>query len=166
MRRSRRWIIAIAVVAALSAAALWYTRPLTLTELLGTEPARVHVVINRFDGTGNTQVRELNADCDQAPEAVALAEEVTVRRSLLSPLRSLFSPTISGTAAHAGDYNYLFSLTGPEGDRVTLQWFVDEWSYAAPATDQYLPCSVSASHSGQELGDTLWELSQPVESNS
>ena len=37
MRRSRRWIIAIAVVAALSAAALWYTRPLTLTELLGTE---------------------------------------------------------------------------------------------------------------------------------
>ena len=34
MRQSRRWIIAIALVAILAAAALWYTRPLTLPALL------------------------------------------------------------------------------------------------------------------------------------
>lgn len=166
MRRSRRWIIAIAVVAILAAAALWYTRPLTLTQLLGTEPAQVHVVIDRFDESGNSQARDLSAECDQAPEAMALVEDLTVRRSLLNPVRSLFSPAISGTATHPGDYNYLIMLTGQNGERVTLQWFIDAWSYDTPATDQYLPCSVSASRSGQELGDALWELSQPVKSSS
>ena len=165
MQKSRRWIIAIALVVILAAAALWYIRPLTLPELLGTEPAGIHVLISLFDENGNSQVRDLAADCDQAPEAMALFEEVTVRRSLLNPLRSLLNPIQSGTPIHPGDYNYLLMLTGPEGERVTLQWLVDEWSYAATATDQYLPCSVSASRSGQELGDVLWELSQPVESN-
>jgi hypothetical protein len=166
MKRSRRWIIAIAVVVLLAAAALWYTRPLTLTELLGAEPARIHMVISRFDQAGGSQTRELNADWDQAPEATALAEELTVRRSLLNPLRSLLNPVQFGTPTQAGDYNYLLSLTGREGDRVTLQWFVDQWSYETPGTSRYLPCSVSASRSGGELGDALWELSQPVESNS
>ena len=156
MKRSRRWIIAIAVVVLLAAAALWYTRPLTLTELLGAEPARIHVVISRFDQAGGSQTRELNADWDQAPEATALAEELTVRRSLLNPLRSLLNPVQFGTPTQAGDYNYLLSL----------QWFVDQWSYETPGTSRYLPCSVSASRSGGELGDALWELSQPVESNS
>lgn len=166
MKRSRRWIIAIAVVVLLAAAALWYTRPLTLTELLGAEPARIHMVISRFDQAGGSQTRELNADWDQAPEATSLAEELTVRRSLLNPLRSLLNPVQFGTPTQAGDYNYLLSLTGREGDRVTLQWFVDQWSYETPGTSRYLPCSVSASRSGGELGDALWELSQPVESNS
>lgn len=166
MQKSRRWIIAIALVAILAAAALWYTRPLTLPALLGAEPTGIHVLINRFDGTGNSQVRDLTADCDQVPEAMALFEEVTVRRSLLNPLRSLLPSSTSGTPTHAGDYNYLLMLTGPEGEMVTLQWFIDGWSYIAPGSDQYLPCSVSASRSGQELGDALWELSQPVESDS
>ena len=83
-----------------------------------------------------------------------------------SPLRSLLNPVQFGTPTQAGDYNYLLSLTGREGDRVTLQWFVDQWSYETPGTSRYLPCSVSASRSGGELGDALWELSQPVESNS
>lgn len=89
-----------------------------------------------------------------------------MRRSLLNPLRSLLNPVQFGTPTQAGDYNYLLSLTGREGDRVTLQWFVDQWSYETPGTSRYLPCSVSASRSGGELGDALWELSQPVESNS
>ena len=166
MRQSRRWIIAIALVAILAAAALWYTRPLTLPALLGTEPAGIHVVINRFDESGGTQCRDLTADCDQAPEAMALLEDVTVRRDLLNPVRDLFSPVVTGRSTHAGDYNYLIILTGREDGRVTLQWFIDAWSYDTPATGQYLPCSVSASRSGQELGDALWELSQPVQSNS
>lgn len=166
MRPSRRWIIAIALVAVLAAAALWYTRPLTLTQLLGTEPARIHVVINRFDESGSSQCRELNAECDQAPEAMALAEEVTVRRSLLNPVRSLLPSIISGTTIHPGDYNYLLMLTGEDEGSVTLQWSPDGWSYDTPGTGRYLPCSVSASRSGQEMGDTLWELSQPVESDS
>ena len=68
---------------------------------------------------------------------------------------------ITGGALHTKEL-----LTGREGDRVTLQWFVDQWSYETPGTSRYLPCSVSASRSGGELGDALWELSQLVESNS
>ena len=166
MRRSRKWIIAMAVVVFLSAAALWYTRPLTLPELLGTEPARIHVVINRFGDGGSIQCRDLTADCDQAPEAMALAEDLTVRRDLLNPVRNLFSPVVSGSTTHAEDYNYLIILTGREKGRVTLQWFIDTWSYDTPGTGRYLPCSVSSSRSGEELGDALWELSQPVQSNS
>ena len=108
MKRSRRWIIAIAVVVLLAAAALWYTRPLTLTELLGAEPARIHVVISRFDQAGGSQTRELNADWDQAPEATALAEELTVRRDLLNPVRSLFSPEATGSTTQ-GESSCLFA---------------------------------------------------------
>ena len=166
MRRSRKWIIAMAVVVILAAAALWYTRPLTLPALLGTEPDGIHVLISRFDENGGTQCRDLTADCDQVPEAMALLEDLTVRRDLLNPVRNLFSPVVTGRPTHTGDYNYLIILTGREEGRITLQWFIDAWSYDTPATGQYLPCSVSASRSGQELGDTLWELSQPVKSNS
>ena len=166
MRRSRRWVIAIALVAVLAAAALWYTRPLALTQLLGTEPAQIHVVINRFDESSSSQCRELIADCDQAPEAMEALDELTMRRDLLNPVHDLFSPTVTGSTTQAGDYNYLIILTGPEEGRITLQWFIDHWTYDTPSSGQYLPCSVSASRSGQELGDVLWELSQPVESNS
>lgn len=165
MRRSRKWIIAMAVVVILAAAALWYTRPLTLPALLGTEPDGIHVLISRFDESGNSQNRDLSAECDQAPEVMALVEDLTVRRSLLNPLRVLLNPMQFGTPIHAGDYNYLIMLTGQNGERVTLQWSSDHWTYDTPATGQYLPCSVSASRSGQELGDALWELSQPIKSN-
>lgn len=165
MRKSRRWIIAIALVVMLAAAGLWYTRPLTLPALLGTEPAGIHVVIIRFDEMGSSHSRELMADCAQAPEVMEALEELTVRRDLLNPVRDLFPPTATGRSTQAGDYNYLLILTGREEGRITLQWFIDRWTYDTPSTGQYLPCSVSASRSGQELGDVLWELSQPIESN-
>lgn len=165
---------------------LWYTRPMSPLDLApDLEPAAVDISILRFDGDRPsvslipfaedyqiTKHRELELDVS-TPEGQALLEQldsIHIRRSPLNPLRhlwgELFGWRTTGRQTETGDYNYVIHLFGRDG-WATLQFFIDEWEYSAPGQPKYLPCSVKDGETvGRALGDQLWQMAQPTESES
>lgn len=166
--RWKGWISPI-LLALVVLAGVWYYHPVGLDTLYPlSDPVSINVLIDQFDGQRiNHKIFDVDAASPEGQALVARLEALRIRRPPTNLLFQLLPSTASGRTFSKGDYNLVLHVFDADGSWVALQFFIDAWEYDTPASSQYLPCSVSGgAAAGQELGDTLWELSQKFDSDS
>lgn len=177
------YITAIAVLAAALVAALVYKRPLDIKTLTGvTEPDDIAITVLLVDEDMDTQQRDLtlSAGDEGFDELLARLEELRFRRPPTNLIRIAlpFSglPEIYADEetkeAEDGEFQSLtlyLSGTDESGESVSgkVTFEVDQWQYRNFDRRVTLNLAVTDSKAtGQALCAELWEMAQPVESNS
>ena len=160
----RLWVPAI-IVLLLLLTAIWYSRPVTLPDLLGDQaPQQINILVRRLS---DPEPASATASLPlSSPEGAALLEqlqELSFRRSLtdplIKPLAQAVNASQSSVSYETGGWSFSLSLTGADGDLAVLNFTVREWSYAAPGQEGFYSCSVPDGEAvGQALAEQLWTL--------
>ena len=172
--RKRVWVPLLALVLLL-AAAIWYSRPVTLPDLLGDQaPQQINILV-RFLGDQAQEPETATVSLPlTSPEGAALLEQLqdlSFRRSLTDPLIRPLAEAVNAShgsvSYEAGDWMFSLSLTGTDGDFAVLNFTVREWSYAPPGQIELYSCSVPDREAvGRALGEQLWALAAEHDPNS
>lgn len=179
MKREKLFYIgAMAVLAAALVLTLWYKRPMDIREITGVaEPEEISVTILRRDADMDLEQRELTLSAgDEGFDALlARLEEIEFRRPPTNLIRMAlpFLPESAETKeAEDGDFQNLYLLLSApteSGEWVSGQvsFWVDQWQYRDFDREVTLDLAVTDSKAtGQSLCAELWEMAQPVESES
>ena len=168
----RLWMPAI-IVLLLLLTAIWYSRPVTLPDLLGDQaPQQINILVRRLS---DPEPASATASLPlSSPEGAALLEqlqELSFRRSLTDPLIKPLAQAVNAShgsvSYEAGDWMFSLSLTGTDGDFAVLNFTVREWSYAPPGQMELYSCSVPDGEAvGRALGEQLWTLAAEHDPNS
>ena len=160
----RLWVPAI-IVLLLLLTAIWYSRPVTLPDLLGDQaPQQINILVRRLS---DPEPASATASLPlSSPEGAALLEqlqELSFRRSLTDPLIKPLTQAVNAShgsvSYETGGWSFSLSLTGADGDLAVLNFTVREWSYAAPGQEGFYSCSVPDGEAvGQALAEQLWTL--------
>ena len=160
----RLWVPAI-IVLLLLLTAIWYSRPVTLPDLLGDQaPQQINILVRRLS---DPEPASATASLPlSSPEGAALLEqlqELSFRRSLTDPLIKPLTQAVNASQGsvsyETGDWSFSLSLTGADGDPAVLNFTVREWSYAAPGQEDFYGCSVPDGEAvGQALAEQFWTL--------
>lgn len=161
---------------------LWYARPVGLEILYpGMEPELFDISMRRFYEAGGTQTRSLRLAVEDPgfDEALSLLKALRFRRPLTNLVLQAIPPLANGPSQskqleEGMIYNmYLLGLVSSDsGDwnAEGLVFWVDEWFYTGNTLwggSVRLPLKMSDSGKiGQAMGQELWEIATPVESNS
>lgn len=165
MKPHKRLLVPAVIVLLLLAAAIWYSRPVTLPDLLGDQsPQQINILV-RSMGDQEAESAAVSVPLT-SPEGAALLEQLqslSFRRSLTDPLIKPLARAVNasqGSVSHGtGDWSFSLSLTGADGDPAVLNFTVREWSYAAPGQEDFYGCSVpDGEAAGQALAEQLWTL--------
>lgn len=180
MKREKLFYIgAIAVLAVVLVLTMWYKRSLNIWEVTGvTEPEALSISVTFVDGTADTEQRELTLSAgDEGFDALlARLEKIQFRRPPTNLIRIVL-PFLSDWSTGEKDLeeedftSLVISLeqSVPDGDPVRgyVEFFVDQWSYRDFDRDLTLNLVVTDSKAtGQALCAELWEMAQPVDSES
>ena len=160
----RLWVPAI-IVLLLLLTAIWYSRPVTLPDLLGDQaPQQINILVRRLS---DPEPASATASLPlSSPEGAALLEqlqELSFRRSLTDPLIKPLTQAVNAShgsvSYETGGWSFSLSLTGADGDLAVLNFTVREWSYAVPGQEGFYSCSVPDGEAvGQALAEQLWTL--------
>ena len=160
----RLWVPAI-IVLLLLLTAIWYSRPVTLPDLLGDQaPQQINILVRRLS---DPEPASATASLPlSSPEGAALLEqlqELSFRRSLTDPLIKPLAKAVNAShgsvSYETGGWSFSLSLTGADGDLAVLNFTVREWSYAVPGQEGFYSCSVPDGEAvGQALAEQLWTL--------
>ena len=160
----RLWMPAI-IVLLLLLTAIWYSRPVTLPDLLGDQaPQQINILVRRLS---DPEPASATASLPlSSPEGAALLEqlqELSFRRSLTDPLIKPLTQAVNAShgsvSYETGGWSFSLSLTSADGDLAVLNFTVREWSYAAPGQEGFYSCSVPDGEAvGQALAEQLWTL--------
>ena len=160
----RLWMPAI-IVLLLLLTAIWYSRPVTLPDLLGDQaPQQINILVRRLS---DPEPASATASLPlSSPEGAALLEQLqglSFRRSLTDPLIKPLAKAVNASQGsvsyETGDWSFSLSLTGADGDPAVLNFTVREWSYAAPGQEDFYGCSVPDGEAvGQALAEQFWTL--------
>jgi hypothetical protein len=160
----RLWVPAI-IVLLLLLTAIWYSRPVTLPDLLGDQaPQQINILVRRLS---DPEPASATASLPlSSPEGAALLEQLqglSFRRSLTDPLIKPLAKAVNASQGsvsyETGDWSFSLSLTGADGDPAVLNFTVREWSYAAPGQEDFYGCSVPDGEAvGQALAEQFWTL--------
>ena len=160
----RLWVPAI-IVLLLLLTAIWYSRPVTLPDLLGDQaPQQINILVRRLS---DPEPASATASLPlSSPEGAALLEQLqglSFRRSLTDPLIKPLAEAVNAShgsvSYETGGWSFSLSLTGADGDLAVLNFTVREWSYAAPGQEGFYSCSVPDGEAvGQALAEQLWTL--------
>ena len=160
----RLWMPAI-IVLLLLLTAIWYSRPVTLPDLLGDQaPQQINILVRRLS---DPEPASATASLPlSSPEGAALLEQLqslSFRRSLTDPLIKPLAEAVNAShvsvSNETGGWSFSLSLTGADGDLAVLNFTVREWSYAAPGQEGFYSCSVPDGEAvGQALAEQLWTL--------
>ena len=160
----RLWVPAI-IVLLLLLTAIWYSRPVTLPDLLGDQaPQQINILVRRLS---DPEPASATASLPlSSPEGAALLEqlqELSFRRSLTDPLIKPLTQAVNAShgsvSYETGGWSFSLSPTGADGDLAVLNFTVREWSYAAPGQEGFYSCSVPDGEAvGQALAEQLWTL--------
>lgn len=157
--KRKRIVILCAAAALVLCAALWYTRPVSLSSFVPS-PQTMHIVLLRYDEAGESQCRSLQLQSGSDDDLMEQLADISFHRSLLNPVRSLIKEAVYGKPIQPGEQDYLIRLQGDDRS-AALQFSSGSWSYAVG--DRYLPCTPAEENVGAEVVDALWEKAAPVE---
>ena len=160
--RKRVWVPLLVL---LLVAAIWYSRPVTLPDLMkGQELQEINVLIRSL------------GDWAQEPETATAAllkqlQDLSFCRSLTDPLIKPLAQAVNAShgsvSYESGDWMFSLSLAGTDGDFAVLNFTVREWSYAAPGQADFYGCTVPDGEAvGRGLGEQLWALAAKYDLNS
>lgn len=182
MKRDKLYyIVVIAVLAVILVAALIYKRPLDIRQITGvTEPEEISAFLLRRDGDTDLEAHvDLLAGVEGFDSLLARLEEIQFRRPptnlirIALPLRGLPGFYRGETKeAEDGEFQRLIlylSGTDESGESVNgkVTFEVDQWEYWNFDREVALNLAVvDSKETGQALCAELWEMAQPVESNS
>ena len=183
MKRDKLYyIVVMAVLAVILVATLIYKRPLDIQQLTGVaEPESISISVIMRDENMDLQERilDLSAGDEGFDELLARLEEIQFRRPptnlirIAIPLRGLPGFYRGDTGeAEAGTFQRLIlylSATDESGETIIGQvtFEVDQWWYHNFDRNVDLDLAVTDSEeTGQALCAELWEMAQPIESNS
>ena len=184
MKRDKLYyIVVMAVLAVILVATLIYKRPLDIQQLTGVaEPKEISVFLFRQNGDTDLEERmlSLSAGDEGFDPLLARLEEIQFRRPPTNLIRIVlpFSglPGIFADEdtkeAEDGEFQSLtlyLSGTDESGESVSgkVTFEVDQWQYRNFDREVTLNLAVVDSKAtGQALCAELWEMAQPVESNS
>ena len=162
--RKRVWVPLLVL---LLVAAIWYSRPVTLPDLMkGQELQEINVQVRSLgDWTQEPETATVSVPLT-SPEGAALLEQLqglSFRRSLTDPLTKPLAQAVNAShgsvSYETGDWSFSLSLTGADGGFAVLNFTVREWSYAAPGQTDFYSCSVPDGEAvGQALAEQLWNL--------
>ena len=165
MKLHKRLWVPAGIVLLLLLTAIWYSRPVTLPDLLGDQaPQQINILVRRLS---DPEPASATASLPlSSPEGAALLEqlqELSFRRSLTDPLIMPLAQAVNASQGsvsyEAGGWSFSLSLTGADGDLAVLNFTVREWSYAAPGQEGFYSCSVPDGEAvGQALAEQLWNL--------
>ena len=172
--RKRVWV-PLLVLVLLLAAAIWYSRPVTLPDLLeDQELQEINVLIRSLgDWTQEPETATVSVPLT-SPEGAALLEQLqdlsfcrSLTDPLIKPLAQAVNASHGSVSYEAGDWFFSLSLTGTDGDFAVLNFTVREWSYAAPGQADFYGCTVPDGEAvGRGLGEQLWALAAKYDLNS
>ena len=161
--RKRVWVPLLVLLLLLTA--IWYSRPVTLPDLLGDQaPQQINILVRRLS---DPEPASATASLPlSSPEGAALLEQLqslSFRRSLTDPLIKPLAEAVNAShvsvSYETGGWSFSLSLTGADGDLAVLNFTVREWSYAAPGQEGFYSCSVPDGEAvGQALAEQLWTL--------
>ena len=177
------YAVAFTLLAVALVLTLWYKRPLDIQQITGvTEPKEISVFLFRRDGDTDLEERmlSLSAGDEGFDPLLARLEEIRFRRPPTNLIRIAlpFSglPEIYADEetkeAEDGEFQSLtlyLSGTDESGESVSgkVTFEVDQWQYRNFDRRVTLNLAVTDSKAtGQALCAELWEMAQPVESNS
>ena len=182
MKRDKLYyIVVMAVLGIILVATLIYKRPLDIQQLTGVaEPDELSINITFVDGTADIEQRvlTLSAGDEGFDPLLARLEEIQFRRPPTNLIRIALPalPEIGDTSdtkeAEDGEFQSLtlyLSGTDESGESVSgkVTFEVDQWQYRNFDREVTLNLAVVDSKAtGQALCAELWEMAQPVESNS
>lgn len=179
MKREKLFYIgAMAVLAVVLVLTMWYKRPLDIRQITGiTEPEEISVTILRRNGGMDLEQRELTLSAgDEGFDALlARLDELEFRRPPTNLIRMAlpFLPESAETKeVEDGDFENLYLLLSApteSGEWVSglVTFEVDQWQYADFDREATLDLAVTDSKAtGQALCAELWEMAQPIESES
>ena len=168
MAKWRRLLLPAALLAAVIALGLWYTRPLDLYGLgLEQTPDDISVTIRRSEGgTADSAQRSLRLVRGEAgfDSLLQQLEGLSFRRSPLEPLLRVvpgLAELGSQPAAVEGQaYQIIVSLAAGESGSwdFTLQYSPHGWRYGTQGRPADLPLYPAGPDPALALGDALWAL--------
>ena len=156
--RKRVWVPLLVL---LLVAAIWYSRPVTLPDLMkGQEPQEPETATVSVPLT--------------SPEGAALLKQLqdlsfcrSLTDPLIKPLAQAVNASHGSVSYESGDWMFSLSLAGTDGDFAVLNFTVREWSYAAPGQADFYGCTVPDGEAvGRGLGEQLWALAAKYDLNS
>lgn len=145
--RKRVWVPLLVL---LLVAAIWYSRPVTLPDLMkGQELQDINVLIRSLgDWAQEPETATVSVPLT-SPEGAALLkqlQDLSFYRSLTDPLIKPLAQAVNASPGsvfyEAGDWMFSLSLAGTDGDFAVLNFTVREWSYAAPGQADFYGCTV------------------------
>lgn len=155
--KRKRIVILCAAAALVLCAALWYTRPVSLSSFVPS-PQTMKILLLRYDEEEESQYRSLRLERGSEDGLMEQVADLSFRRSLLNPLRSLIKGARTGKSIPPNEIDCFITLFGDDRS-ASLQFYAGSWSYS----DQYLPCTPVNENTGAELVEILWENATPVE---
>ena len=169
--RKRVWVPLLVL---LLVAAIWYSRPVTLPDLMkGQELQEINVLIRSLgDWTQEPETATVSVPLT-SPEGAALLEQLqdlsfsSTSTPLIKPLAQAVNASHGSVSYESGDWMFSLSLAGTDGDFAVLNFTVREWSYAAPGQADFYGCTVPDGEAvGRGLGEQLWALAAKYDLNS
>ena len=154
MKRKRAAILCAAAALVLCAA-LWYTRPVSLSSFVAS-PQTMQILL-RYEDAEESQYRSLRLERGSGDGLMERAADLPFRRSLLNPLRSLINGVRRGNSIPPQEISCFITLSGDDRS-ASLRFYAGSWSYS----DQFLPCALTDENAGAELVELLWETAIPA----
>lgn len=166
MKQRTKRILTVVLVIILAAAAAWYTRPRSLTEMVGEDISCMSIAVTRFSndhmGIGETRQKNYLPGGEDYETVSDLFGNLRFRRTILRDAAYHLSDLLGKYGVHeihAGDYRGYFAFFTGEADTFALDlgYWDGEWSI-----HQKEQFHIIALANGEEtalaLHDTLWKL--------
>ena len=159
--RKRVWVPLLVL---LLVAAIWYSRPVTLPDLMkGQELQEINVLIRSLgDWAQEPETATVSVPLT-SPEGAALLKQLqdlsfcrSLTDPLIKPLAQAVNASHGSVSYEAGDWMFSLSLAGPDSEFAGLTFTVRDWSYAPPGQMELYSCSVPDREAvGRALGEQL-----------
>ena len=164
-------IVVLALVLALAASVLWYTRPVTIAQLASLpeqESPYYDVYIRLFHQAGDffplkTEERSLSlAQGDPLYEEFQeILSNIRIRRTISGVLEELIDPSITGVPVEDGDTSWIIYINEYS---FALQCHVGQFTYRNDSTRNYLDCTVEGGEFvAERMSDFLAEHGTEIE---
>ena len=166
MTQTKKRILSVVLAAVLVAAGLWYTRPRTLTEIIGEDITGMNIAVTRFSndrmGIGETRQRNYSPGSEDSELVYGLFEDLRFRRTILRDAAYHLSDLLGKYGSHeihAGDYRGYFAFfTGEDWEfALDLGYWDGEWSIHQKE-QFHIVTLVDGQETALALHDALWEM--------
>ena len=137
MKQRTKRILSVVLAALLLAAGLWYTRPRTLTEMVGEDISCMSIGVTRFSndrmGIGETRQETFSPGDADYQTVMELFRDLHFRRTIFRDAAYHISDLLGKYGVHeihAGDYRGYFAFFTGEADTYALDlgYWDGEWS--------------------------------------